>query len=172
MIQPLHERQAMLLEVTSDLIRASAPDELGRMTFERVSSAFGADICFNYRLDHPGHRLRLVFARGIPLEQLEAAQSLELGQAFCGTAAGGCEAVVADKQRIASDPKGGLVRELGATAYACYPLIHDPSVISMSWWSSKPVQLRLVAELDRRSCNKDGFEAIWRALSPTRGCTP
>jgi len=60
--QPLHERQAMLLEVTSDLIRASAPDELGRMTFERVSSAFGADICFNYRLDPPGHRLRLVFS--------------------------------------------------------------------------------------------------------------
>ena len=120
--QPLHERQAMLLEVTSDLIRASAPDELGRMTFERVSSAFGADICFNYRLDPPGHRLRLVFARGIPPEQLEAAQSLELGQVFCGTAAGGREVVVADKQRIASDPNGGLVRELGATAYACYPL--------------------------------------------------
>ncbi len=120
--QPLHERQAMLLEVTSDLIRASAPDELGRMTFERVSSAFGADICFNYRLDPPGHRLRLVFARGIPPEQLEAAQSLELGQVFCGTAAGGREVVVADKQRIASDPNGSLVRELGATAYACYPL--------------------------------------------------
>jgi PAS domain S-box-containing protein len=120
--QPLHERQAMLLEVTSDLIRASAPDELGRMTFERVSSAFGADICFNYRLDPPGHRLRLVFARGIPPEQLEAAQSLELGQVLCGTAAGGREVVVADKQRIASDPNGGLVRELGATAYACYPL--------------------------------------------------
>ena len=121
--QPLHERQAMLLEVTSDLIRASAPDELGRMTFERVSSAFGADICFNYRLDPPGHRLRLVFARGIPPEQLEAAQSLELGQAFCGTAAGGREVVVANKQRIASDPKSAFVRGLGATAYACHPLM-------------------------------------------------
>lgn len=54
----------------------------------------------------------------------------------------------------------------------CTKPVHDPSVISMSWWSSKPVQLRLVAELDRRSCNKDGFDAIWRALSPTRGCTP
>jgi PAS domain S-box-containing protein len=117
------ERQAMLLEVTSNLIRASGPGELGRMTFERVSSAFGADICFNCRLDPVGKRLELVYGRGIPPEQIEAAQSLELGQSFCGTDAGGCEAVVADKQRIARDPKGAFVRNLGATAYACHPLM-------------------------------------------------
>jgi PAS domain S-box-containing protein len=122
-LRRLAERQAMLLQVTSDLIRASGPGELGPMTFERVRSAFGADICFNYRLDPAGQHLRLVFARGVPPEQLEAARSLELGQAFCGTAAGGCEAVVADKQRIASDPKGAFVRGLGATAYACHPLM-------------------------------------------------
>jgi PAS domain S-box-containing protein len=116
-------RQTMLLEVTSDLICASEPSELGRMTFERLSSAFGADICFNYRLDPTGQHLRLVFGHGIPPEQLEAAQSLELGQAFCGAAAGGCQAVVADRQRIAFDPKGTFVRGLGATAYACHPLM-------------------------------------------------
>src|SRR5262249_55529805 len=44
------------------------------------------------------------------------------------------------------------------------------TAISMSWWSSKPVQLRLVAELDRRSCNRDGFEAIWKALSESDSC--
>jgi PAS domain S-box-containing protein len=117
------EQQALLLEVTSDLIRASEPGELGRVTFEHISSAFGADICFNYRLDPAGQHLRLVFVHGIPPEPLKAAQSLELGQAFCGTAAGGCEAVVADKHRIASDPKGVFVRGLGATAYACHPLM-------------------------------------------------
>jgi PAS domain S-box-containing protein len=116
------EQQALLLEVTSDLIRASEPGELGRMTFEHVSSAFGAVVCTNYRLDPAGQRLRLVFVHGIPPEYLEAAQSLELGQEYCGTAAASCQPLVADKQRIASDPNGGLVRELGATAYACYPL--------------------------------------------------
>jgi hypothetical protein len=45
---------------------------------------------------------------------------------------------------------------------------HAPSVISMSRWSSKPVQLRLVAEFDQRSCNRHGFEAIWRALPHAR----
>src|SRR5215467_10906598 len=116
------ERQSLLLEVTSDLIRASEPGELGRRTFEHVKAVFGAVVCTNYRLDPTGQRLRLVFVQGIPPEHLEGARSLQLGQEYCGTAAASCQPLVADKQRIASDPNGGLVRELGATAYACYPL--------------------------------------------------
>jgi PAS domain S-box-containing protein len=116
------ERQAMLLEITSDLIRASEPGELGRKTFEHVKAALGAVVCTNYRLDPAAQRLKLVFVHGIPPQRLEAAQSLELGQEYCGTAAATCQSLVADRQRIASDPNGGLVRELGATAYACYPL--------------------------------------------------
>jgi PAS domain S-box-containing protein len=116
------QRQAMLLGVTSDLIRASEPGELGRMTFEHIRSALGAVVCTNYRLDPVGPRLRLAFVHGIPPQYLEAAQSLELGQEYCGTAAATLQPLVADKQRIACDPNGGLVRQLGATAYACYPL--------------------------------------------------
>ena len=116
------ERQAMLLEVTSDLIRASEPGELSRRTFEHISSAFGAVVCTNYRLDLAGQRLRLVFVHGIPPEHLEAAQSLELGQEYCGTVAASCQPLVANKLRIASDRNAALVRALGATAYACYPL--------------------------------------------------
>src|SRR5215831_9147398 len=66
------EQQTLLLKVTSDLIRASEPGELGRVTFEHISSAFGADICFNYRLDPARRRLMLVFAHGIPPEPLKA----------------------------------------------------------------------------------------------------
>jgi PAS domain-containing protein len=116
------ERQAMLLEITSDLIRASEPGELGRKTFEHVKATLGSVVCTNYRLDPAAQRLKLVFVHGIPPQRLEAAQSLELGQEYCGTAAASCQPLVADRQRIASDPNGGLVRELGATAYACYPL--------------------------------------------------
>ena len=116
------KRQALLLEVTSDLIRASEPSELGPIMFEHISSALGAVVCTNYRLDPTGQRLTLVFVHGIPPEHLEAAHSLELGQEYCGAAAASGRPLVADKQRIVSDPNGSLVRELGATAYACYPL--------------------------------------------------
>ncbi len=121
--QPLHARQAILLDVTSDLIRASEPGELGRRMFERVRSTVDADICFNYRLDPVGQRPRLVFGCGIPPEHLEAAQSLELGKEYCGIAAARCQPLVANKQRIAYDPNGAFVRGLGATAYACHPLM-------------------------------------------------
>jgi PAS domain S-box-containing protein len=117
------ERQSLLLDITSDLIRASEPGEIGRMTFEHVKSVFGAVVCTNYRLDPTGQRLKLVFVHGIPPEHLEGAKSLQLGQEYCGTAAASCQPLVADKLRIASDPNGGLVRKLGATAYACYPLM-------------------------------------------------
>src|SRR5215475_5207924 len=116
------ERQAMLIDITSDLIRASEPGELGRKTFEHIGSAFGAVVCTNYRLDPVARRLKLVFVHGIPPEYLAAAQSLELGQEYCGAAAASRQPLVADKQRITCDPSGGLVRALGATAYACYPL--------------------------------------------------
>src|SRR6266446_4850777 len=116
------KRQALLLEVTSDLIRASEPSELGPIMFEHISPALGAVVCTNYRLDPTRQRLTLVFVHGIPPEYLEAARSLELGQEYCGTAAASGQPLVADKQRIVSDANSGLVRELGATAYACYPL--------------------------------------------------
>ena len=109
-------------QVASDLIRACEPGELGRKTFEHVSGALGAVICTNFRLDPATQRLRLVFVHGVPSEYLEMARSLELGQVYCGTVAATRQPLVADKQRITSDPNGGLVRELGATAYACYPL--------------------------------------------------
>jgi PAS domain S-box-containing protein len=111
-------RLAMLFAVTSGLIRASGPGELGRMTFDCISSAFGADICANFRFDPVAKRLNRVFGHGLPSEHL----STQLGKTFCGTAALAGEAVVADKQRIGRDPKGATMRRLGATAYACYPL--------------------------------------------------
>jgi PAS domain S-box-containing protein len=116
------ELQTLLLDFTSDLMGVSEPGELGRMTFEHIGSALGAVVCTNYRFDPTGQRLRLAFVHGIPSEYLETAQSLELGQEYCGIAAATCLPLVADKRRIASDASGSLVRKLGATAYACYPL--------------------------------------------------
>jgi PAS domain S-box-containing protein len=122
-LQQHAERQALLLEITSDLIRAAGPSELSRLTFQRIGPALGADICTNFRFEPGGQHLRLEFQSGIPAELSEAVQLLELGQAYCGMAAASRQPVVADKRRIACDPDCALVRTLGATAYACHPLM-------------------------------------------------
>jgi PAS domain S-box-containing protein len=116
------ERQASLLDITSDLIRATEPGQLSRLMFERIRTALDADICTNFRLAPGGERLTLEFGYGIPPEHLQVVQSLEINHGYCGMAAASGRSVVADKQRIASDPDGALVRCLGATAYACHPL--------------------------------------------------
>jgi PAS domain S-box-containing protein len=60
------ERQALLLEVTSDLIRAAEPGELSRLTFRRIGPVLGADICLNFRLDPESQHLRLPHRRARP----------------------------------------------------------------------------------------------------------
>jgi PAS domain S-box-containing protein len=117
------ELQALLLEITSDLIRAAGPNELSRLTFQRIGPALDADICTNFRLAPGGQQLKLEFGSGIPPEMSESVKSLELGETYCGTAAAIRRPVVADKERIACDPDAALVRTLGATAYACRPLL-------------------------------------------------
>jgi hypothetical protein len=123
MIQPLHARQATLLEATSDLIRASELRQLGRMVFDRISSPFGANICFNYRLDPVGRRNRLVFGCGLAREHLESAQSRELGLEYCGIVAASHQPIVADRQRIACDPNG--LRARPRCHGLCVPSAHS-----------------------------------------------
>jgi PAS domain S-box-containing protein len=144
------QQQALLLKVIADLIRASEPGELSRVTFEHVSAPLSAVVCTNYRLDPTRRRLMLEFVQGIPPEHLAAAQSLELGQEYCGIAAASGQPLVADKHRIASDPNAGLMRKLGATAYACYPL--------------KASNGRLLGTFAVASATREGFtddEVVW-----------
>ena len=58
--------------------------------------------------------------------------------------------MVADKHRIVSDPNAGLMRKLGATAYACYPL--------------KASDGRLLGAFAIASATREGFtdeEVLW-----------
>lgn len=115
------ERRALLLAVTRLILESpAAGPALTEALFAQVHEHLDADICFNYRLEEGA--LRLVASVGVPPAFLAAAQRLELNQAFCGTAAATCTPLMADAERIMSDPKGELVRAMGIRAYACHPL--------------------------------------------------
>jgi GAF domain-containing protein len=86
-LRPKAERYAMLLEVTSELIRASELGDLGRTTFEHIKSALGAAVCTNYRLDPTGQQLRLVFVNRVAVVGFDIAadlRRLQVGRHYKG----------------------------------------------------------------------------------------
>ena len=116
------ERRALLLAVTRLILESpAAGPALTEALFAQVRDHLDADLCFNYRLEEGA--LRLVASVGIPPAFRAAAQRQSLDQAFCGTAAATCTPLMADAERIMSDPKGEFVRAMGIRAYACHPLV-------------------------------------------------
>ncbi len=105
------------------ILEARAADgELSRQVFDMVKGPLRADVLFNYKLAR-GDLLHMVASVGIPDAMQADASQLELGQAFCGTAARLGAALAADAQRIQEDPAGAFVRGMGVQAYACHPLL-------------------------------------------------
>lgn len=115
------ERRALLLAVTRLILESpAAGPALTEALFAQVREHLDADICFNYRIEDG--MLHLVTSIGVPPSLLALVQRLEMNQAFCGTVAATCTPLMADAERIMSDPKGEWVRSMGIRAYACHPL--------------------------------------------------
>lgn len=116
-------RQALLLQVSGSLI-ARGDDEYAiiRTVFDHLRDPLQLDFCFNYRLEADGRSLRLVAGIDIPPEFDAAAQSIAVGEGFCGAVAQLQTPVVADAACIATDSRGKFVRQIGAQSYICHPL--------------------------------------------------
>lgn len=118
------ERQALLLDVASNLLQAGHDRaSLAQYVFERVSSHLEADVCFNFRFDEKEDGLELVNCFGVSPASRAAACRLEPGQAICGTVAVRRTPLAFDAERIAQDELGAFVRGLGVRAYTCHPLL-------------------------------------------------
>lgn len=116
-------RQALLVKLTGALLTGTHDEAaLGRLVFETIGPAIGADVGFNYRLDPASGTLHLVASTGVPSAHEEGARRLALNQAFCGTVAATSQPLLADAARLASDPLGAFARGIGLTAYVCHPL--------------------------------------------------
>jgi PAS domain S-box-containing protein len=117
------DRSSLLLRIAGHILESrSTVGQLSLDVFEMIKAALALDLLFNYRFEDP-NVLRLVASQGVPADKRVAASQLELGQALCGVAAGDRNAVIADAERIDTDPAAGFVGALGARAYACHPLL-------------------------------------------------
>lgn len=117
-------RQSLLLEVSRIILESSGDAaELVRALFQKVGPHLGADVCFSYVLDEDSGALRLLAGAGIPPQFKDAAKTLQVGQAFCGTVAAERAPLSADAVRIAEEPRGAFARAMGVRAYASHPLL-------------------------------------------------
>lgn len=117
-------RQHLLLEVSRTILESREDAAaLVLALFQKVGPHLGADICFSYVLDEDGGALKLLASAGIPPQFEDAAQTLQIGQAFCGAVAATRTPLTADAVRIAEDPRGSFARAIGVRAYASHPLL-------------------------------------------------
>ena len=117
------EQQALLLAI-SRMILEMPVDRTAwtRAIYEKVAAHLDVDLCLNFLLDGTTRGLHLLVGLGVPEALVARAQRLDPGQAFCSYVADSGESLVADAERIATDPRGEFVRAMGARAYACHPL--------------------------------------------------
>ncbi|MFO0604834.1 MAG: PAS domain-containing protein [Polyangiales bacterium] len=116
------ERRALLLDVSREILDAPRADgALASRVFAMIRGALGADVLFNY--EQVDGALVLRACDGVPEALRPAVGRLAFGEAFCGLVAEQRAPIAADAARIAVDPRGALVRAIGARAYLCHPLL-------------------------------------------------
>ncbi|MGH7796441.1 MAG: PAS domain S-box protein [Candidatus Binatia bacterium] len=132
-----NERLELLAKTAEQLLTADDPSGMMDKIFATVQEHLGLDAYLNYRLDENAAALVIEAAAGIPEEFASAYQRLEIGQAFCGTAAQTGEPVIAESLPASADPKAELAKQSGFRAYACHPLIVGERLLGTLSFASK-----------------------------------
>lgn len=115
-------QQDLLVEVAQRLLESTDPDgDVLPWLFERLRADWGVDGCFAYVAE--ASAMRLGFAGGIPEEAAPGLATLAYGQALCGSVAADRRSLHVGDLQDSDDPRVQLVREFGARAYACEPLL-------------------------------------------------
>lgn len=117
------DQRVLLLAVARHLLEAPGDGAvLAEQVFAMVREPLDAEVLLNYRVDADGG-MHLVAASGIPDPLWHLLARIEVGQTLCGQVALQREPLVADAERMAADPEGALLRDLGMRSFACHPLL-------------------------------------------------
>jgi PAS domain S-box-containing protein len=129
-----NERVQLLSDLASSLLLSDNPREILDEVFKRLSAHLGLEAYFNYLVAEDGSRLRLYNYAGVPEHIAREIEWLDYGQAVCGCVARDKERIIAEDVQCSADPRTGLIKSLGITAYCCHPLIaHDKLIGTLSF---------------------------------------
>jgi PAS domain S-box-containing protein len=117
-----NERLALMLEAAGTLIQNQNPYDYLQSMYARLAALIGIEVYFHYATGH-GPRLRLAAWGGVEPQTAASLEWLDYGEAVCGLVAQTQQReFVADVQHAQND-RTSLIRGLGITAYACFPLV-------------------------------------------------
>jgi PAS domain S-box-containing protein len=122
-LESSNDRLGLLYSISSSLLLHEQPNAFLTSLFSQLSSHLQLEVYFNYLLDRQRQILRLHTYSGVPESVLPQTQWVPLGQAICGTVALERRSMVVENVQHDDNPISELIRSLGVTAYACYPLI-------------------------------------------------
>jgi signal transduction histidine kinase/CHASE1-domain containing sensor protein/ActR/RegA family two-component response regulator len=128
-MQKSNQRLGFLYEMSSDLLVQAEPNEFLSSIFNQLSEQLQLEIYFNYLLDSSNQRLRLHAYAGISEDLSKEIEWLEPGETLCGTVAQQQKHIILEKIQQSNDAKADFLRNLGITAYACYPLLSGNKLI-------------------------------------------
>jgi signal transduction histidine kinase len=116
-------RLDLLAEIANHLLLTDKPHEVVGGVFRKISAHLRLELYFNYLYDPDENVLRLNSWSGISEEQAGRIDRLELGEGFCGSVASSQQASFAENVQSSGGTRDELIRNLGMTAYVCFPLV-------------------------------------------------
>jgi signal transduction histidine kinase/CHASE1-domain containing sensor protein/ActR/RegA family two-component response regulator len=128
-MQKSNQRLGFLYEISSDLLVQEQPKEFISSIFNQLAEQLQLEIYFNYLFDSNNQHLRLHAYLGISEDTAKEIESLELGEALCGTVAQQKKQIIVEKIQESNNPQASLVKNLGIATYVCYPLLSSGKLI-------------------------------------------
>ncbi|MEA5570888.1 CHASE domain-containing protein [Calothrix sp. UHCC 0171] len=166
--QKSNRQLSFLYEMSSNLLVQAQPKEFISSIFNQLSEQLQLEIYFNYLLENTREnnhqRLRLHAYAGISEDSAKKIEWLEVGEALCGTVAQQKKQIIVERIQESTDNKADLVKNLGVTAYACYPLLSGQQLIGTltfctrsrtCFQSDELALLQIVADLVATALERD-----------------
>ena len=117
-----NERLRLLSDASSRLLLEERPKEFLHSLYERLAEHLQLEVYLHYTLEEGGETLRLESRGGVPEEE-HAIEVLALGKGVSGLAAERRTPVIVEHLDETVDEQTAVLRELGLTAFAAFPMI-------------------------------------------------
>jgi PAS domain S-box-containing protein len=117
------ERLALLSDAAAALLAADEPTAFLDRIYGRLAALLGLEIYLHYSLSPDRTQLELSAYHGLADEHQRRVARLRLGEGVCGRVAATGAPEVVENLRASIDERTAMIRSVGITAYACYPLI-------------------------------------------------